>query len=97
MAKAVVTVREHAVTKRDSFGMEVTKSLNQDMVFVNDKLAGYLSHVTKKFLPLSGWNNQHNKVVCEALQKIKGDDFGVITAVDAPPIAEKLVDTEDDE
>lgn len=97
MAKATVTIREHATTKIDEYGLETKKSLNQDMVFVNGRLAGYLSYTSKKFLPLAGWNNQHNGVVCEALQNIKGVEFGQITSVDAPPIAQKLVTPEEDE
>lgn len=97
MAQATVTVREHATTKVNAWGMEEKKSLNQDMVFVNNKLAGYLSYVSKKFLPLAGWPNQHNAAVVDALKKIKGAEFGDITAVDAPPIAEKLVQVDGDE
>lgn len=80
---ATITIREHVITKKNSFGLEVTKSLNQDFVFVNDKLAGYLTHADKAFKPVFGWDNSHNKMVCEALQELKGADFGKIVAVDA--------------
>lgn len=82
---ATVTVREHVIEKTNSVGLVVKKSLNQDFVFVNDKLAGYLTYPDKKFKPLSGigWDNEHNQMICDALQKIKGADFGAITALDA--------------
>lgn len=93
---ATVTIREHVITKKDAYGLESAKSLNQDFVFVNDKLAGYLSHVSKKFMPITGWNNAHNDMVCKALEGLKGPDFGRITHIDAPPL-EMLAVTEDDE
>lgn len=82
---AQVTIREHVISKTNSLGLEVAKSLNQDFVFVNDKLAGYLTYADKKFKPLSGigWDNSHSPMICDALQKLKGDDFGKITALDA--------------
>lgn len=93
---ATVTIREHSLSKKDSFGLVAEKSLNQDFVFVNDKLAGYLSHTAKKFMPVAGWSNDHNKMVCDAIQKIKGAEFGPITAIDAPEVP-VIETTEDDE
>lgn len=82
---AQVTIREHVISKTNSLGLEVTKSLNQDFVFVNDKLAGYLTYPDRKFKPLNGigWDNSHSSMICDALQTLKGADFGKITALDA--------------
>ena len=82
---ATVTIREHKVGKTNSVGLVVEKSLNQDMVFVNDKLAGYLTWADKKFKPLCGigWDNQHNDMICKALEGLKGEEFGTITALEA--------------
>lgn len=81
---ATVTIREHVITKQNSLGLDVSKSLNQDFVFINDKLAGYLTYPDRKFKPLQGigWDNSHNQMVCDALQALKGSDFGTITAID---------------
>lgn len=81
---AEVKVREHAITEVDGYGIEVSKSLNQDMVFVNDKLAGYLSYTSKKFLPIAGWRDENSPMVCKALMDLKGEEFGEISYVDAP-------------
>lgn len=91
-----ITIREHVLTKKNSLGLEVTKSLNQDFVFVNDKLAGYLTYPDRKFKPLQGigWDNTHNDMMCEALQKLKGDDFGKITSVD---VIDLVVESGDDD
>lgn len=94
---ATITVREHVLTKKNSLGLEVTKSLNQDFVFVNDKLAGYLTYADKMFKPLSGigWDNSHNPMICEALQKIKGSEFGTIKALESLEVTE-LVNRDDE-
>lgn len=97
---ATITIREHAIEKENSVGLMVKKSLNQDMVFVNDKLCGYLTWPDKKFKPLNGigWDNQHNAMICEALEGLKGLEFGEITALDAMDLpAEAPSDGGDDE
>lgn len=93
---AKVTIRECAEVFTDDYGVETKKSFNQDFVFVNDKLAGYLTWPDKCFKPITGWNNAHNDMVCRALEGLKGKDFGPISHIDAPPI-EMLAVTEDDE
>lgn len=93
---ANVTIREHAEIKTDAYGLEVKKSFNQDMVFVNDKLAGYLTWADKCFKPLVGFNNAHNAMICKALEGLKGAEFGPIKFIDAPaPVSADL--TEGDE
>lgn len=78
-----VDIREHAVMKQTRWG-EVKKSLNQDFVFVNDSLAGYYSHVSKKFLPLAGWDDALTPGVVDALRELKKDQ--AVAAVKAAPI-----------
>lgn len=83
---ATVTIRECKID---------AKSLDQDFVFVDGKLAGYLTYPRQEFKPLTGWNNAFNPMVCEALQKLKGDDFGKITWIDAPE--QELIEEEDED
>lgn len=95
---ANITIREHAEISTDDYGLELKKSYNQDMVFINDKLAGYLTWADKCFKPLVGFNNAHNETVCRALEGIKGESFGKIIHIDAPQIEElETPDEEDDE
>lgn len=95
---ATVTIREHKISKVNSLGLAVEKSLNQDMVFVGDKLAGYLTWPDKTFKPLSGigWDNSHNQMIIEALQGLKGPEFGSIKALDSTD-AETQAAEDDDE
>lgn len=90
-----VSLREHAVLKETRWG-PVQKSLNQDFVFVNDKLAGYYSHVSKTFLPLAGWDNAMTPTVVDAIKKIKNEES--VGATKAQPIELNATEqTEDDE
>jgi hypothetical protein len=94
---ATITIREHKVSKVNSLGLTVEKSLNQDMVFVGGKLAGYLTWPDKMFKPLSGigWDNSHNKMIVDALQGLKGSAFGEIKSIDATDV--ELAAGDDDE
>lgn len=71
----------------------VTKSLNQDQVFIDDALCGYLSHVTKTFLPLADFDDRLTPKVVSALEKLKGHP---VSAIEAPVSVETLT-TDDDE
>jgi hypothetical protein len=85
---ATVTIRECKIDE---------KSLEQDFVFVDGKLAGYLTWPRQEFKPLVGWNNAFNQMVCDALQILKGEEFGPITFIDAPEMPVVEEENEDDE
>ena len=93
---AQVTIREHKISSVDEYGLEVESSLNQDFVFVNGKLAGYLTWTDKCFKPIVGWNNAHNETVCKALEELKGEDFGPISHVETLSVSDIQQQSEDE-